>query len=360
MGKSVGSNNIRSDYLQIPSAGTYGNVPIGGIHQQNGSAFYSGSLVLSGGIQVIGNGNFSSEVNFQQPVYNFSSVENRGWITNYGRQTIGAGGFIFYAYSNSDTELPGWGGSWFMPADGVIVRINIDSAPSNYPGIMGDPIGNGSTLRCYVNASNRFLAIRDEGSSNSVPSSRYRLGGRDIILRPDEAIWFLYNSIVQRWIPIGIPAAERTQTIAKTADESVVNSTVLQDDDQLFFTAQANKTYAIDIGLMFVGNGTYRSGGLRFNLQFPSFRSPHTMAVISGLDPYSNGVRFLYADTTGNTGIQLGAIAGQNEIVPLLVQCVLSTGSTGGTVRVRWAQQTADTAGATVGAGSYLTYKLLD
>ena len=53
-------------------------------------------------------------------------------------------------------------------------------------------------------------------------------------------------------------------TIRKSADESVVDSTVLQNDDELFFTATAGRGYSVVIELLYTGTST--SNDLRTNL----------------------------------------------------------------------------------------------
>lgn len=60
-----------------------------------------------------------------------------------------------------------------------------------------------------------------------------------------------------------------TNIITKTADETVNNTTTLQDDDELFFSADANSTYAINLELV-MEKGSTTSNRIKGGWSYPT------------------------------------------------------------------------------------------
>jgi hypothetical protein len=113
--------------------------------------------------------------------------------------------------------------------------------------------------------------------------------------------------------------------VVKLADETVNNSAVLQDDDELFFTLDANSKYVIE------GH---------FNIE-------------TGVGVYQD--LFTYpADATYN--LQLYLIDDLlNGDYSVSIKFTLTTVSAG-TLQYQWAQLVSDASDTTVLAGSYLSY----
>jgi hypothetical protein len=149
---------------------------------------------------------------------------------------------------------------------------------------------------------------------------------------PDCNLWFL-------------PRAVR-----KAVDESVTSSITLQNDDELFLTADANAQYLVfghviydgaaagDISIAWSGPASatfdWVSGGIQ-------------TGASTGVDTVSTSAQILSANPA------IGAIgAGSNLVIPL--QGILVTAGTAGTLQFRWAQNTSSATATRVRAGSVL------
>jgi hypothetical protein len=113
--------------------------------------------------------------------------------------------------------------------------------------------------------------------------------------------------------------------VVKLADETINNSAVLQDDDELFFTLDANSEYVVE------GHIDVLSGVV--NIQ-DAFTYP--------------------ADATYSLQMRVASYL-QNGYYSVTIKFSLTTVSAG-TLQYQWAQAVADASNTTVLAGSYLSY----
>jgi len=127
---------------------------------------------------------------------------------------------------------------------------------------------------------------------------------------------------------------------AKTAAESVVSSSTLQNDDHFIFPVEANKTYQISGMFRILANA---SGGFKFDFSVPSgttgratFRSTFTLADI---------------DITVGSG-STGALSVND---PTLIYGYLTTSSTAGNVIFRWAQNASNINSTVIARTSIMT-----
>ncbi|MDD5041592.1 MAG: hypothetical protein PHX87_03855 [Candidatus Peribacteraceae bacterium] len=129
----------------------------------------------------------------------------------------------------------------------------------------------------------------------------------------------------------------------KTNDETVTNSTALQNDNHLFFAVGANQTWIFEMHL--VGNSS-TSRDFRFAVVAPE----DSTCLTSVSD--ANG-------STGGSVISCGAeitkIAGTGEDTPYIVHGLVSTGSTPGTVQLQWAQNSSGSAESILRTNSFLS-----
>lgn len=136
----------------------------------------------------------------------------------------------------------------------------------------------------------------------------------------------------------------------KSADETINNSSVLQDDDHLFATVLANTTYWVELNMR-------ASGGTTEDLKF-RFTRPADASFWWGVDSSET-------DCAPIGGFQVTAkrIMGitdnsfDSEVIPgmangtitMIRTCgILVTSSTGGTFRLRWSQNTAGSGTSTI------------
>ena len=137
----------------------------------------------------------------------------------------------------------------------------------------------------------------------------------------------------------------------KAADESVTNSTTLQDDNDFTFTVQPNRTYLIT-GLFNVQ--TENSTGIKAKFVAPAASSEYMFSFVNGAG--MDIVTYITSPTTEYT-LTTGALnAGEDVIV---LNGTLITGGSGGSFKMQWAQHGADVDPTTIKEGSYMTIQVV-
>lgn len=129
----------------------------------------------------------------------------------------------------------------------------------------------------------------------------------------------------------------------KTANEVVNNSSVLQDDDHLLWTVEANSIYQLTLNLTMQSATT------------PDFKFTFTAPV---------GTTWTWGGTYYDTSSVLvsngafteattGAIGGTGAAVVDRFEYIFTVGNTGGTLQLQWAQNAANATNTTVFGGSH-------
>ena len=145
----------------------------------------------------------------------------------------------------------------------------------------------------------------------------------------------------------------------KTADETVTASTTHQDDDALFATVAANSFYDVTLRLKFSSSST---ADLSFSFNMPTLANfdffgpgPSSAATSD-----STGVRLANFSWTGpGPGSGFTEYGGLGGDAGALIRGMLTTGSSGGTFGLKWAQNSAS--GSTImRARSYMRVELME
>lgn len=131
---------------------------------------------------------------------------------------------------------------------------------------------------------------------------------------------------------------------SKTSDEIVTNSTVLQDDDELFVTIPGPGFYIIN--LLMVSDGPVASAGIDFLFNYADTIS--SSLLTKSADPSYGGFTI---DSGGNFTIGTTGVGVFDAT--LLVGSATFLNS--GLFKLQWAQNTADVVGTTLFTGSYLS-----
>lgn len=131
----------------------------------------------------------------------------------------------------------------------------------------------------------------------------------------------------------------------KTADETVNNSTVYQDDDHLVISLSANKTYRFKIWLFCATDATAHFQA-RITVPFLA------KLMLGFIHPTSNSVS--QAMSQGDTGVFIGGTNALDSNFPGMAEGTIFVGSTAGNLNVQWAQQTATAYDTKVLKGSYI------
>ena len=139
------------------------------------------------------------------------------------------------------------------------------------------------------------------------------------------------------------------QTIVKAADESVSASTVVQNDDELFFTTISGASYEIELTLIYASPAGGGTPDFKFDL---------------GEDATARGAFFVIGFDTAdasNTGVfaanQTSTSGGGTATAKRVLSCRGTYQGAGGTFRLRWAQNTSNPNAVTLYAGSVLRYR---
>jgi acyl dehydratase len=141
--------------------------------------------------------------------------------------------------------------------------------------------------------------------------------------------------------------ADRDELIRKSAPESVVSSTVLQNDDHLFYAMTANHTWAFKL----VVSASHADGAAALKSGFTGPAS----AIWSGVfySHSANVVEFSNSVAPGNPAA--APAAGRIYVYDGIVTC----GATPGNFQYQWTQAANSGTPLIVATNSYLLMKLL-
>lgn len=162
----------------------------------------------------------------------------------------------------------------------------------------------------------------------------------------EEGYWY-FDGV--RWLPLisTISANSTIVTRFKTSDESVSNSTILQDDDHLFATLGSNQVWEIEGMLDF--SSLSATPGVAFSIAVPTGATLKLSFHCNDGSATSFRAGVL---TGGSTAINIPA--GSSTVV--FVRGIVVMGNTNGTVRLQWAQNTADASPTIARTNSYLKF----
>lgn len=141
--------------------------------------------------------------------------------------------------------------------------------------------------------------------------------------------------------------------VVKTANETVNNSTALQDDDHLFWPIEANEIWWFR--LILLATGVSVNADLKVGMSGPAgssgqwFIASAASAVGSAVTPTLATDPISGSNTTG---------LGNGTSMPIWTG-VITNGATAGTIKVRWAQGTLTAEDVIVNKGSHLDLKRL-
>ncbi|WP_327679472.1 hypothetical protein [Kitasatospora sp. NBC_00458] len=137
--------------------------------------------------------------------------------------------------------------------------------------------------------------------------------------------------------------------VVKAAAQSVTNSTVLVDDTHLFLPVEANATYVLDGAVFYAGQ--YNAGDLRADWGIPGGAAMRW--AINGAAP-GGAAAYASNSTVVGTPLEAGTYGVGGALTSLHPVGHLVTASSGGLMRLRWAQRTAHATPTTLHPLSWL------
>jgi hypothetical protein len=135
------------------------------------------------------------------------------------------------------------------------------------------------------------------------------------------------------------------QFARKTADEAVTNSTVLQDDDHLFLTVVPNAVYEFEMVLFPIG---LAAADMKFQ-----FSSPVGSVFAMSLDSFDTALTLTKSFFFNFPAAAIGT-ASTVVVTPAKLTGIFKTAGTGGTLRLQWAQNTANATPSSLLTDSYM------
>lgn len=139
--------------------------------------------------------------------------------------------------------------------------------------------------------------------------------------------------------------------VLKGSNQVVTNSTVLVNDNDITFTLAPNQSYAVDINLQVVSSATAHGISVGYAVT-------GTVAIVarSGVGPGLGTANTRLTTMNSVSFTNLGALTygTDSQTSQVWEKLVFTSGASGGTVTMQWAQATAGAATTTtVGAGSH-------
>lgn len=172
---------------------------------------------------------------------------------------------------------------------------------------------------------------------------------------PDGALAIADTSGLQAALDAKAVLAWNPPPVRKTVDETVNNSTVLQDDDALTLAIGANETWAFEFVLFVDGGASGASADFRSALTVPAgatFRAEATGPGSSATTMAAANGSYAALTVSGTTGGIVGLIT--SDTVQVTIKGVVVNGATAGSLTLQWAQWTATVTDVIVRAQSHL------
>ncbi len=230
------------------------------------------------------------------------------------------------------------------------VRITGPTAAFSITGISGGVDGKWLTL---FNATTQQITIANENASSSAADRIWTLNSTgDIVISGKAAVRMIYDAADSRWLVISSSTTVSTSstgviTVKKPTDQSVTSSTTLVNDNDLKISINANDSMIVEGYLH-----TYCSSHwphIQIAWTIPAGAS---MDIGSYIDDVSLGSHETF--TLTSSGTSTGTINTNSGTVPIHFWGVVITGSTAGTIQLKWAQAVSSSTPMTVKANSYM------
>jgi hypothetical protein len=148
----------------------------------------------------------------------------------------------------------------------------------------------------------------------------------------------------------------QTRYVAKTADETVNSSTTLQNDDHLVLSVVANAVYTFEVDLYMIESTDF-VGDFKMSFTCPTGATFDMHGAGAHINDLSSGTssngEWIGKLATSSAGANLSFGVG-TSLTGVRVFGRLVMGANAGNFQMQWAQNTSDSSGTTLKAGSYM------
>jgi hypothetical protein len=145
------------------------------------------------------------------------------------------------------------------------------------------------------------------------------------------------------WEDVGL--ISNVQIIKKSADETVNNSSVLQNDDDFLFSIGASEVWFITLALKYT---TSVSAGFKFAWTIPSGATIYSWAVPSGIFDNDSGGGSGPETIIAHSSSSVSMLDTQRIQTATIIHAVVLNDVTPGTVQFQWAQSSAEVSNTTL------------
>lgn len=236
--------------------------------------------------------------------------------------------------------------------DYSFVRIVGPTAPFSISGICCGTDGK----RCRIaNMTGQDWTIMDSSSSSTLGNRIETNTNSDVTVKgPVPVLDMIYDSASNQWLLGTLNANQVIGAIGsivyvyKTADESVTSSATIQDDDHISFSLNAYETWELNGELQ--ADNVSNNVDIKIAWQFPAGATARF--YVTGIqDAGGNAIQGNGLITGSNTPKTIQINSGVSSLIS--VRGIIKMGSTSGTLKLRWAQGTANLSTTTLRAYSY-------
>jgi hypothetical protein len=154
--------------------------------------------------------------------------------------------------------------------------------------------------------------------------------------------------------------AGQWELIRKPLAESVTSSTTVQNDDDLFFAAEANAVYVVDCYLnahQTIADGTAIDLKVQWSVPASSTGTRLCWGPTVGMTDRTN--TSMVSAAHAFTSVRTYGCDISSETVAIYEHLVIETDSTAGNVQLQWAQNTSNANATVLSADSHLIVKRL-
>ncbi len=242
------------------------------------------------------------------------------------------------------TALPLVNGTNNNVSLGELSFVRITSPVLAY-NITGFANGQDGRILVLLNATNVTLTLKNE-STLSTAANRIQTSVSDIALLSKGTATLMYNLTLQRWVIISVQGTTPSapQLLIKSVTEGITNTGTLQADNELFFTVGANEKWQIEAVLDVDGPD------IVYGFEIPSGDLAVNILHYSG---NGAGTAQFYMIRANSTASGRCTISGSGETSTHFTG-IITTGSTGGTAKLLWAQNSSNGSATMVKKDSWL------
>jgi hypothetical protein len=266
---------------------------------------------------------------------------NGGYATRYRNDTLSTG-------TNNNVKV----------GDIAYIRCYGPTAAFTITGFAAG--ADGQIIR-FANVTGNPMTIANDNSNSSSGNRIYTGTGSDVTLYgPQTVLDMTYDLPTAHWIFGTLSANQVVGGVSsiiyavKAAPQTVTNSTVLVNDNDLAFTLPANQTWELngEIQAHDVNYTNNNNSGIDCAFTFPSDGTIMRLYVTGIQNAGGNAILGNSLMTTSGT-VNSITIKPANDAL-ITFRGIVIMGTTGGTIQFQWAQTTANGVGTTVEQYSYM------